>query len=757
MKSIMRVRYIRMGITLLVFSTHITAFAHETYSGKVVDARTQEPLEGATILAESLPFGAVSNALGYFTIKADTLVDALIVSYLGYETRRIVLDPAKRSILIELSPASIDLNQITISESPDLLKTLVRIDTRLRGVNSSQEILRSVPGLVIAQHAGGGKAEQIFLRGFDIDHGTDISIRVDGMPVNMVSHAHGQGYADLHFLIPELIQRVEFGKGPYTAEQGNFNTAGFVEFKTPDALEQDMVKLKTGRFNTRSILAMSDVLGEKSKEKGQFAYLASEYLLSDGPFESPQHFNRLNLFGKYTYRMPGGEVLRLSAATFKSKWDASGQIPQRAVDQGLITRFGAIDNTEGGQTQRTHLSAEWIKPMPRNAFLQQQWFLIDYDFELYSNFTLFLNDSINGDQIRQKEDRSIFGYQGKYQTIHKLGPFDFTGSAGWGLRYDQIRGNELSRTRNRAETLHRLALGDIHELNAFAYISENVRFSKRWTLDAGLRLDFFRSEYNDALRTTYQTQAAEQVFLGPKFTLAYDWRPNFQWFLKSGIGFHSNDTRVVVAQNGYKILPPAYGIDLGAHIKPADRLLLQVAAWFLQLQQEFVYVGDEAVVEPSRRTRRIGLDASMRYQLTNQLFADADINYAYGYSMDDPKGANAIPLAPRLTSSGGLVWNTTRGLGGNIRYRFVQKRPANPEGTVTALGYMLLDAGMQYTYSRYQVSLGVENLLNTDWNEAQFDTTSRLRGEAEPVSELHFTPGMPFFWKISMRIALGKD
>lgn len=731
------------GITFL-------AGAHETYTGKVVDIRTQQPLEGATILAESLPFGAVSNALGQFTLTADTLVQAMVVSYLGYETKRVVIDPGRRYILVELTPVSIDLQQITVSESPDLLKTLVQVDMRIRGVNSSQEVLRSVPGLIIAQHAGGGKAEQLFLRGFDIDHGTDIRIQVDGMPVNMVSHAHGQGYADLHFLIPELIQRVEFGKGPYAAEQGNFSTAGYVNFQTPDFLELQQVKIETGRFNTHRLLAMSELLGQKSKEKGQSAYLASEFLLTDGPFESSQHFSRTNLFGKYAYHLPGGELLRLSASTFSSQWDASGQIPQRAVDQGRISRFGAIDNAEGGITGRTNLSAEFIRPMPGNAFLQQQLYWVKYQFELYSNFTLFLNDPINGDQIRQKEARTIYGYQGKYQRSSQLGPFQFKGTSGWGLRMDEVKNNELSRTLERRQTLNTLSLGDVRELNAFAFVNEQVRFSKRWTLDAGLRFDFFQFQYNDQLQPIYKTLASQKGIASPKLTLAYDWRPRVQWFLKSGIGFHSNDTRVVTAQQGQDILPPAYGMDVGTNIKAADRLLLQVAGWFLYLKQEFVYVGDEAIVEPSGRTRRLGLDFSARAQLSDHWFGDLDLNYAHGVSLDDPEGANAIPLAPRLTSSGGLTYNQEKGISAFVRYRYVQQRPANPEGSVTALGYLIFDAGATYTLPRWTLSLQFQNLLNSDWNEAQFDTESRLPWETAPVSELHFTPGSPFFWKIGV-------
>ncbi|MBK6949817.1 MAG: TonB-dependent receptor [Haliscomenobacter sp.] len=750
MRSLSLPRYLSIG--LLGFLPFLS-FGHEVYKGRVVDARTQEPLQGATILAESLPYGTNTDEQGNFVLQSETPVEAIVVSFLGYETQRIAISGPERFVLIELQATAINLQQITISETPDPLKTLIDLDVRLRGVNSSQEVLRSVPGLVIAQHAGGGKAEQIFLRGFDIDHGTDIAIWVDGLPVNMVSHAHGQGYADLHFVIPELIQRVEFGKGPYNPAFGNFSTAGQVEFHTPDVPEQSLFKIQSGRFNTQRALAISEVLGQKARQNGQYAYVASEYQFTDGPFESPQNFNRLNLFGKYTYRMANGDLLRIQGSMLKSKWDASGQIPQRAIDRGIINRFGAIDDTEGGATSRSNLSAELTRNMPGDAFLNQQIYWVDYDFELYSNFTFFLNDPVNGDQIRQKEHRSIFGYQGKYERQTLLGPLRFTTTGGWGLRYDQVNDNELSRSLNRQTTTERLSLGDVNELNASPTLQRRS-FRQRWTLQGALRLDFFRSEYNDQLQTRYRTQSAQKAFLGPKLSLVYDWMPNFQWFLKSGVGFHSNDTRVVVAQNGVEILPAAYGVDFGFNAKPAERVFFHLAAWYLFLQQEFVYVGDEAIVEPSGRTRRIGLDASLRYQLSPVLFADADLSLTNGRSVDDPEGADAIPLAPRLTSSGGLVFNQSTGFNGSFRYRYVQKRPANPEGTVEALGYFLLDAGVNYTRPKFEIGLHLENLLNADWNEAQFDTESRLFNELEPVSELHFTPGAPFFWKVSLSFFL---
>ncbi len=208
-------------------------------------------------------------------------------------------------------------------------------------VRSSQEILRKVPGLFIGQHAGGGKAEHIFLRGFDIDHGTDVAISVDGMPVNMVSHAHGQGYADLHFLIPETISKIDFGKGPYYSDIGNFGTAGYVQFKTKDVLESSQLSLEYGAFNTTRTMAMLNVLDTENHS----AYLAADYTVSDGPFESSQNFSRNNFFAKYAGNISDKEKLNAIASHFNSTWDASGQIPVRAVKSGLITRFGAIDDT----------------------------------------------------------------------------------------------------------------------------------------------------------------------------------------------------------------------------------------------------------------------------------------------------------------------------------------------------------------------------------------------------------------------------
>jgi outer membrane cobalamin receptor len=273
-------------------------------------------------------------------------------------------------------------------------------------VKSSQEIVRKVPELFIGQNAISGKAEQIFLRAFDIDHGSDIAISVYGIPLNMVSHAHGQGYADLHFVIPEKVEKIDFGKGTYYASKGDFATTGYVTFQTKEKLDKSSISIETGQFNTLRTLGMFNLLGNQKK---QSAYIATEYILTDGPFDSRQNFNRINLLGKYSAVLDDNSKFSVSASRFSSTWDASGQIPQRLVDNGTISRFGSVDDTEGGTTSRTNINASLSKPIDENTFLKANAFYSKYDFELYSNFMFFLEDPINGDQSKQKENRSIYG------------------------------------------------------------------------------------------------------------------------------------------------------------------------------------------------------------------------------------------------------------------------------------------------------------------------------------------------------------
>ena len=373
----------------------------QTLKGKIINP-LNEPLENVYVVNEASNTHTHTNENGNFTLDKTQINTSIQVSILGYEnmTFKVMPNHIKNGITITLKTKTFQLEELVLRKEINALQTIARVDLQLNPVNNSQEILRKVPGLFIGQHAGGGKAEQIFLRGFDIDHGTDITLSVDGMPINMVSHAHGQGYSDLHFVIPETIKNIDFGKGPYYANQGDFNTAGYVNFATKTAINKNMVSVGYGDFNSLRTVAMFNLL---ENAKNDDAYIALEYIEFDGPFESPQNFNRLNLFAKYNTYLNGKDKLTLTASHFTSAWDASGQIPEREVANGNITRFGAIDDTEGGFTSRSNINVQLQKTLDDSAIFKANAFYSNYNFELYSNFTFFLEDPINGDQIKQFE------------------------------------------------------------------------------------------------------------------------------------------------------------------------------------------------------------------------------------------------------------------------------------------------------------------------------------------------------------------
>mgnify|MGYP001447721242 CR=1 FL=1 len=741
-------------MVVMLFAAHVALAADiaGVLSGRILDAESRTPLKGAQVTIPDLNLAALTDDLGFFSFSEIKPGAYLVqVSYLGYEkaSQQVEIGTGADNVLLfSLQPKIIAIPEVTISEthrSGRQLTSIQALDLQQRPMRSSQDALRSIPGLVIAQHAGGGKAEQIFLRGFDIDHGTDIYLSVDGMPVNMVSHAHGQGYADLHFLIPETIETIDWGKGPYDARYGDFTTAGYAGFRTKSAIDQSSITLESGQFGTLRAAGMIDLLGDNAKHH---AYVATEYVFSNGYFDAPQAYNRLNVMAKYSGFVSENALLEASASTFSSQWDASGQIPDRAVMRGLIGRFGAIDPTEGGNTSRKNINLALTQSLGNGATLQNRFYYSYYDFELYSNFTFFLEEPELGDQIRQQESRDIYGWQSTYKHRYHAGGIQMQTEAGLGLRLDQIDEVGLAKTVNRSELIERLAYGDTRQGNASAYVSQRIWPSEWLMVEGALRYDYFRFDYQDRLTQAYDPQSADKGIVSPKLNFNFKVSDAVSLYLHSGTGFHSNDARVIVSESVEQMLPRAYGSDLGAIVKPVPGLLLQGALWGLWLDQEFVYVGGAGIVEPGGKTRGLGVDLSARYQFTPWLFADADFNYTYARATEAPEDEAYIPLAPRMTGVGGISVRRGKGLEGSLRFRYLGDRAANEDYSRTAEGYALFDAVVRYKQRKYEAGIFIENILNTEWKEAQFDTESRLADELEPVTEIHFTPGAPFFARL---------
>jgi hypothetical protein len=491
-------------LVLVFFVSPSVASAHVgSMRANLSSSQSGKPLEGASIYIKELRRGATTNSFGQLMIMNVQPGDYHIsITHLGFEsidTSIRIDDGVTTDLNIAMTTISANLKEITInSEKTQNLVSISETDVKLRPINSSQDMMRMIPGLFTSQHQGGGKAEQMFLRGFDIDHGTDINVSLDDMPVNMVSHAHGQGYADLHFLIPELVQTLNFGKGPYQIDKGDFATAGFAAFKTFDCLDNSFVKLEGGIYGHFRTVAAIDLLNSHKGDGANSAYIAGDYTYNKGYFDAPQHFNRLNLMGKFCSQLSESKRLTITLSTFKSKWDGSGQIPVRAVEEGLINRFGQLDQ-ETGKTSRYNFNIEYLQSINTNSIFKSNAYVSYYDFDLISDFTFFLKDPVNGDRIRQKERRLLTGYNAKYTTDYHIGNLKITTEIGGGFRYDDINNNELSHVNADYQLLDRLAFGNVYETSIFGYANQIIYLLPQLVLNVGTRFDYFINEYKSKL------------------------------------------------------------------------------------------------------------------------------------------------------------------------------------------------------------------------------------------------------------------
>ncbi len=599
-------------------------------TGDVRDADTNLPLSGATVRLVEPGRTAMAVADGTFSFPSVRPGRYTVrASYVGYATsqRTVDVDAAGHATPVHFGLDAQELHLAALLAEVDAPVSAASsgavraFDLAARPPRSAQDLMRLVPGLVTAQHAGGGKAEQIFLRGFDADHGTDVAVSVDGVPVNLVSHGHGQGYADVHFLIPETVDRLDVRKGPYRVQDGDFATAGAVAFTTKDRLDHALVRVGAGAFHTYDVTALGPLVRTSTTD----AYVAAQGYASDGPFEAPQAFRRGNAFARLTHRGPAG-TLRLSAGGFGARWNASGQIPARAVAQ--IGRFGAVDAGEGGRTHRADVRAE----LDHDGTLLRAY-AFQYGFRLFSNFTFFLEDPVRGDMIEQRDERTVAGLEARRAFAGALGRRPGTLTLGTGLRADYADvGLYKSPARVRVATL---VDSRVREAAAFAWAEEDLHLAPRLRLVAGLRADAFRFAVDDHLDGTDDgrahasgTTAAFQ--LSPKANLV--WRPTdgIDVYANAGTGFHSNDARAVVyaarlrrdgaacaadpgcggggAPGADEALPRAVGAELGTRLHRGERVSVSAALWRLDLAQEFTYVGDAGTTEPSGRTRRVGLD-----------------------------------------------------------------------------------------------------------------------------------------------------
>ena len=604
------------------------------------------------------------------------------------------------------------------------------------------DVLRLIPGFVAVEHSGGaGKADQYFLRGFDADHGTDVAFFTDGMPINLRTHAHGQGYTDLNFIIPETIEGLEVYKGAYLPEYGDFATAGAVNFKTRQVVQEGVAQAAGGQFDTQRYLLMFS----PTKDKVRTLFAAEAYY-TNGPYQNDNRYLRTNLFGKMTANLTGRDELSLTGTFQKSQWNASGEIPLRAVNDGTLDRFGAIDPSEGGDTLRStarlnyHYDTIAGGQFFANAYGQY------YRLDLFTNFTFFLTDPVNGDGIQQSDRRVVYGGDLGYKQRGEVLGVPSIGTIGFQTRVDDIHarlGTQTTRmpTGNTTDS-------DILEASYAPFVKAEVQPTSWMRLAGGFRWETFTFDVRN-LCTTCAEQPAGRTSSGivlPKMNLILGPWARTEFFANYGEGFHSNDARSAVAP-GSSPLARARNYEIGVRSKPwgPGGVELIATIWRLDLQSELVFVGDEGTTEIRGPSRREGVEVGVRGQVSGPLY----VNGSFTWTKAEFRNGDAIPLAPEYTAYGAVILKWPEGLTSQLQATYLGVRPLIEDRSIASPSWLTFDVSERYRlpitlpHGRMEAFLFVRNLFNTEWEQAIFAFESRLRTEAAGVTDIHFVPGNP--------------
>ncbi len=604
------------------------------------------------------------------------------------------------------------------------------------------QVLRLIPGMITVEHSGGaGKADQYFLRGFDADHGTDVAFFSDGMPINLRSHAHGQGYADLNFIIPETIEGLDVLKGAYHAEIGDFGTAGAVNFKTREVVREGVVQLAGGQFDTqRHLLMFSPTTGKVR------TLVAAEGYYTNGPFQNDNRYFRANVMGKATMNPTSRSELSVTGTYHQARWNASGEIPLRAVTAGTLDRFGAIDPTEGGDTTRATGKLNYHYDTTTGGRFFADAYAQYSRMDLFSNFTLFLNDSVNGDGFLQADRRVVYGGGTGWRQAGRVMDMESAVTAGVQVRVDDVHarlGPQAKRTPTGTTTD-----SDVLEASYAPFVKVEAQPASWMRLVGGLRSEFFTFDVRNrcatcAVRSAGRTTSAivlpkANLILGPWLTT--------EIFANYGEGFHSNDARAAVT-SGSAPLARARTYEVGVRSKPwgAEGMELTGTLWAVDLNSELVFAGDQGTTQVRGASRRRGLEVAARGPIHGPL----SFNGSVTWTQAEFTNGNAIPLAPELTAYGAAILKWPAGLTAQLQATYLGVRPLTENKSVKSPSWLIFDLSTRYQLpvklerGRLEAFFFVQNLLDTKWEQATFAFQSRLQGEPAGVTDIHFVPGNP--------------
>ncbi|MEO8336972.1 MAG: TonB-dependent receptor [bacterium] len=621
-------------------------------------------------------------------------------------------------------------------------------DLRLRPITREGELLETVPGMIVTQHSGEGKANQYFVRGFNLDHGTDFQTRLEGMPLNLPTHGHGQGYTDLNFLIPEFIDYVDYKLGVHHADVGDFGSAGAADFHLASKLAQPFASVTYGQNGLARLAA-----GRSSRIGGGDLLIGGEGKAYDGPWQLAERVRKFSGMARYTWGSIGSQFSVLALA-YRNRWNSNDQIPLRAVEEGLIGRLGQLDTTDGGTTQRYSLSGSWRRIGTRSS-QQLQLFGVYSDLTLFSNFTYFLDNPVQGDQFSQTDRRTIVGANATH--TQQVDAFGVAHSLKIGLqtRFDIIDGVGLYHTENRVR-FATVRQDDVRESGSGVFIEAESRWHPRFRTVLGARADAY--SFDVSSDTPGNSGRRTAGIVSPKASLIYAPTQTSEIYVSGGLGFHSNDARgttiTVDPTNGERVsrvdpLVRSRGGELGLRLSPIEGLRSTMSLWMLHLDSELMFTGDAGITEPSAASRRRGVTFANFYRPVPSLSLDTDVSFAHAAFADGSK----IPGALERVIAGGVTYGAPHaGAFSAVRVRHFGSYPLAEDNVLRGRASTLVNADAGYRLrsgTRLQVS--VLNVFNERADDIQYAYASRLRGESsDGVDDVHFHPAEPRQVRVSV-------
>ncbi|MDQ3077728.1 MAG: TonB-dependent receptor [Pseudomonadota bacterium] len=618
-----------------------------------------------------------------------------------------------------------------------------------RPLQRAGDLLEYVPGLVATQHSGSGKANQYFLRGFNLDHGTDFATFVDAMPVNMRTHGHGQGWTDLNFLIPETVEQIRYRKGVYYADVGDFSSAGSARFEIGDTMPRGIAEVTAGAFGYRRGV----VVGSARAAGGDLLF-GGELQAFDGPWtDIDENVKKRNALLRYSGNLGAGRA-HIMLMAYANRWNSPDQIPQRAVDQGLVSEFGSIDPSVGGKSSRYSISGGWTGPA-LGGRLSAKAYAIDSSLDLFSNFTYLLDDPVNGDQFRQVDERRLYGFELSQQWS--------AGRSRWRVgaegRYDDIGRVGLFKTRDR-RPVSTVREDAVNEGSIGLFASNEFTIGDQLRTYAGVRFDHYTFDV-DAKSLPENSGKAEDSRFSFKGSLIYKPLSRLELYLSAGQGFHSNDARGTTirtdplsgdAASRVDPLVASTGAEAGARLFVSDRLQATLALWTLRLDSELLFVGDAGNTEASRPSKRDGVELGLYYFGGKTLSGEIELSYTRSKFRDADPAGNSVPGSIPLVLSGGVTAQSDKGWLATARVRYFGKYPLIEDDRVKSDGSLLVNLRAGREWGRIGAFVDLFNLLDSKDHDVDYFYPSRLAGEpADGVEDIHFHIFQPRSVRVSLR------